>query len=91
MAFQFSFALDCVYSSSWRWARPKRAILNREGKLWLARLPMAEGFNLNLKLLLLQLTPREYLETALHSVEGRGASVEAKNHVSILLLRVSGF
>ena len=32
----------------------------------------------------LQLTPREYLETALHSVEGRGASVEAKNRVNTL-------
>ena len=35
-----------------------------------------------LKTPFLQLTPREYLETALHSVEGRGASVEAKNRVS---------
>ena len=44
---------------------------------------MAEGCEIDPGQLLLQLTPREYLETALHSVEGRGASVEAKNRVSI--------
>jgi len=31
--------------------------------------------------LFMQLTPREYLETALHSVDGQGSAVEAKNNV----------